>query len=522
MISESEKRQIRHTIMQAFDTFATQQYGILFEQIRKEKSRAATALAEAAVEDDFLDVRAADINSYTSILKGRAKSKPVMKHRRVLVESAIRSMAKGDFAPSEIGRVRDGDKGRAYTERQLQRLMHERYGAAFLKSAIDHKRGDKRVGHVSTVFSESRLPPSVTGDAAHSYLNAAGAVARSPFNIDKLRRIALHSTLRFAFPGFLDDMIQFRDECRAVFESIGERNDRTDYLWGELVDGAGLLDVFYSHTSSMLDLVWFRTRSEENQRLLLKPAPKVKYKKQDAQRARETLTGIYGQRRACGVLDRCGHAFLYFGRPRAAAWVFAEGARIAADGAEQGMMWQSVAVAYRVNQSYKLALGAMKKALPHIKAAGDAYRICNALQLTGEFQWRLGHKEAAWKSFDRAEKYGDTMKDKGWRVPFILGMSFGRLGEMRFRRQYMTKALAMVPEDDADAALFVNGMINDKRPLSPDWQLPPDMLQIIDATIQESDAILYGAGQDGVRPEKQGGKPGPAGADSAQYSADDA
>ena len=515
MISESEKQKIRHTIMQAFDTFATQQYGVLFEQIRKKKSRAATALAGAAVEDDFLDMRAADINSYIAILDGRAKSKPVMKHRQVLVESAIRSIVKGDFELSEIGRVRDGDKNKSYTERQRRRLVHERYGAVFLKSTIDHKRGDKRVGHVSTVFSESSLPPAASKDAAHSYLNAAGAAARSPFNIDKRRRIALHSILRLAFPRFLDDMLKFRDECRAVFESLGERNDRTDYLWGDLVEGAGLLDVFYSHTSSMLDLVWFRTRSEENQRLLLKPAPRVKYKKQDAQRAREALTGIYGQRRACDILNHCGHAFLYFGRPRAAAWTLAEGARIAAGGAERGMMWQNVAAAYRINQSYKLALGAMKKALPHIRAAGDAYRACNALQLTGEFQWRLGHKEAAWKSFNRAAEYGDTMKDKGWRVPFILGMSFARLGEMRLRRQYMTKALAMVPEDDADAALFVNGMINDKRPLSPDWQLPPDMLQIIDATIQESDAILYGAGQDGVRPEKQGGRPGPAGAGGA-------
>ena len=84
----------------------------------------------------------------------------------------------------------------------------------------------------------------------------------------------------------------------------------------------------------------------------------------------------------------------------------------------------------------------MKKALTCFEAAGDTYRVCNALQLIGESQWRLGFRDAAMKSFDEVERRGMEMEgEKRWLSQFILGMSFGRLGEMGLRRAHLAKAL---------------------------------------------------------------------------------
>lgn len=495
MIDESEKRRIMHAMMRAFNTFSHQYYQNIFAQILEKDGRADPAFIKAAVEDAFLTLRAADPYSYMAIHNGRVKNRPVMKHRKVLVESAIRSIAKGDFAPSEIGRVRDGYKSATYTARQRRRLVHERYGPTFLKSDMDHRRGDKRTAHMSTVFSKDNPQPSPSGDMARAYLNAAGMATRSPPNTHMRRRVFFHSVIRLAFPRFLDDMLKFRGECRAVLESLGERNDRTEYLWDALVDGADLLVVFYSHVSSILDWVWFKTKSEEEQLLLLRPAPKMKYKKQDAQTARKMLVDVYGRKRACNMLDYCGKAFLYFEMPRAAAWAFTECARIATGDAEQGVMWQNAAAAYRAGQNYKLALGAIKKALKRIRAAGDPYVICNALQLTGEFQWRLGFKKAARGSFEAVEKQGAELdKGKRWRVPFILAMSFRRLGRMSLYRRYITKALTMVPDDDPDRVLFVARFAKNEYHAYTDGELPVTLWEHVDDVMDENDAIMLGVG----------------------------
>ena len=474
MISEDEKGKIYRSLMWTFDTFSHQRYRDLFAGASGEGGAGA-----AAAENRFLVVRAYDISSYMRVLGRRARSRPAMKHRKVLANAAIRSMAKGCFEMSELGAGPDGDTRSGYTDRHYQRLIHERYGDAFLELEADREPDDGRVRRLSTVFAKSRLPRSSDADAARIYLDAAGAVTLQ--NGDVQRRLALISILRQAFPQFLSDMLDLREECRAVFENLGERNDRIDFLREQLVEGPGLLDIFYSQLSSILDAVWFRALPEDEQKPLLMPAAEAKYGQEDARKASAMLSGIYGRNMAHDLVNLCGNAFLYFGRPRDAVLVFAECANLAEGDMRRGSAWQNVAAAHRIGKNFKLALGAMKKALPHFKATGDAYRVCNALHLTGEFQWRLGFQKAAWKSFEEMENRGMGMNEnKRWNIPFILGITFGRLGDMRQRRRYLMKALGMIPEGETDAVLRVNALINDEHPRSPDDGLHPVLGEILD------------------------------------------
>ena len=515
MVSDYEKQQIIHSIMRSFDKFSQQHYKNLFERYPKKEG----SLGMAVIEDNFLKRRAIDINSYIHILNKRAESKPVIKHRKILIESAIRSIIQDSFELSEIGRGQD-DRGGSYTDRQVQRLIRERYRDVFFEKTYDNSN-DARTKHVSTVFSENNLPASHAGDMARAYLDAAAIVTRNPSGVNIRKRLYLNSILRLAFPQFLSDMLEFRNDCRAVFENFGKRNDRIDYLREQLVENAGLLVGFYSPISSMLDVTWFRTKTKGEQHTLLRPAQKVKYDKKDAQKAREILTDIYGEGLALYMLDRCGNAFLQYDRPHAATLVFTECANMANDSIYRGMEWQNVAVTYRVRKNFKLALGAMKKALLHFRTVGDAYRICNALQLMGEFQWHLGFKDASWRSFNEATRHSETIDEsKRWAIWANIGMSFGRLGEMPLRRKYLVKALEMIPEEQTDTILRISQLIHYEHPITPDTKLPPALSQEIDMFVGYVDAVVHK--KDGVPPATSNGfQPGTISGQNMQDSGGD-
>ena len=485
MISVDEEEQIRHSIMRAFDTFSHQHYRDLFAGTLGDRGTGA-----AVIEDRFLMVRACDISSYMHVLDRRIKSRPVMRHRKVLAKAAICSMARGSFEMSDISDGPDDD-ARGYTDRHRQRLIHERYGDAFLGSDAGPEPGDGRIKSLSTVFSESNLPQSHNADRARALLDAAGVTSYVMQRSDAQKRVGLNSTLRLAFPQFLSDMLGFREECRVIFESLGERNERIDFLRGQIVDGSGLLDMFYSQVSSILDVAWFRTLQENERKQLLMPASEVRYGPKDARSAGEILTGIYGSGLAFNILDICGNAFLQFDRPRAAVLVFMQCTSMAEGDMRQGRTWQNVAVTHRITQNFKLALGAMKNALPYFEATGDAYRVCNALQLMGEFQWRLGFQKAAWKSFRAMENRSMDMKEgERWKIQFNLGMTFGRLSDMLQRRRCLVRALKMIPDDETDMVLRVSSMINYEHPISPEDRLHPDLKRELDEATDKLHEVL--------------------------------
>ena len=495
MISEDEKQQIMDSIVRAFDKFAHRQYRNLFAGIPEKKG----GMRETIIEDRFLDMRSINIDSYMRVLDMRARSKSAMKRRAILARAVILSLAKGDFTLSELGRdtdrcCNDGDSRRSYTDRQQRRLVREIHRDMFFEPEPDpeQKRGDRREKRISSAFSYGGPSRDPAGDRARAFLDAAAKIVPTIAGVGKQRRLALNSILRMAFPKYLEDVMAFRDECRAVFESLGERNDRIDFLREQLVESPLLLDGVYSHLISILDLTWFRTRANAEKELLLKPAPQAKYGSDDARKACEMLVSIYEPDLARHLLDISGTAFLQYARPSAAAYVFMECADMAGNDRNQGAAWQNVAVCHRLKKNFKLALGAMKKALACFEATGDIYRVCNALQLIGESQWRLGFRDAAMKSFDEVERRGIEMEaEKRWLSQFILGMSFGRLGEMGLRRAHLAKALKMIPEEDTEAILRVNGLIDYEHPIWSDTVLPPSLRQELDDEVSYIWKTLY-------------------------------
>lgn len=492
MIGEDEKRRIIESMARAFNLQTAQRYADII---------AGTAQGDPAIEDRFLQARAVDIDSYMRVLERRGKSKPIAKHRPMLVRAAILSLADGVFTLPDLGhgnngRDPDGDHRNRYTDRQRQRLLRERYKDVFFEP--DPKAGGIKL--ISSAFSESGPPRSPAGEQARAYLDAVRRAAQALYGGNARRQVALRSILRSAFPQFLEEMAEFRGECRAVFESMGRRNDRIDFLREQLVDDPRLLDMFYSHTASILDLAWFRALPKNGRDLYLKPAPQTRYTGQDAKKARHILVDIHGRDRARYILDVAGVAFIQIGRPSAAVWVYGECLEVSKTSMERGLALQSTAAAHRLNQNFKLALTCMKNALANFEYARDIRRICNALQLVGESQWRLGFRGAAMKSFGEVERRGAKMPEgERWRAQYMLGMSFGRLGEMRRSRRCFTRALEMIPEEETEWIIRMSGFILSERPVWTDGMLPAPLGQELDACVRQSDEMVYG-GPGAVRP----------------------
>lgn len=130
---------------------------------------------------------------------------------------------------------------------------------------------------------------------------------------------------------------------------------------------------------------------------------------------------------------------------------------------EKGILWQNIAVAYRSNENFKLMLQAMKKSLSYYKKSQSVYHICMAQQLIGESQWRLGLKDSAMNSFQKAENSGKLLNpNEEYKIPCNIGTSFERLGEKSLRDKYWTKALTLIPQEETDMILRLNHMINSR------------------------------------------------------------
>lgn len=136
----------------------------------------------------------------------------------------------------------------------------------------------------SSVFSTNNIPNSDTADIATEYQSLDYEFATSNETI--MNRLSFNSVLRFAFPQFLEDLLKFQDECKTVFEHLGENNDMIDFLRQQLTEFTPVLQSFYSHLTSILALSWFHFSSKETQKVYFTSKFKIKYNKSDAEQAK--------------------------------------------------------------------------------------------------------------------------------------------------------------------------------------------------------------------------------------------
>ena len=473
MISGGKKREIEDSIRLAFDKYFYQHYQDVFSKLNFHQDVNVNRIDK---EDRFFQKRELDINSYIYMLRKRSKSKIIRKHRAIITRTAIISLAKGSFALSELDhekRSRDGNSPHPdddYTDRQKQRLLNERYRDVFFETGSSpQESSDGRAKSISSVFSENMPPSTPASNFTLEYLETAYDASFAMSD-----QLFLNSFVRFAFPEFLNDILSLRDECKAVFENLGEHNERIDFLREQLTEVTPLLITFYSNLSAILDLEWFRSRPKNTQKKFLESNAKIRYHFNDATIAREILCSNWSPTTIPHILSVCGIAFLHLRRFQSAIHLFKQCLNVAEEDLGRGQMWQNIAVVHRQTRNFKLALGAMRKALPFFKTTGDTFRICTAIQLIGESQWHLGFKDSAMKSFGEIEEYGREIKsDERWRIQYILAMSFGRLGEWTIRKKHLTKALALIPEWNTNAILRLNRLIDYELPIFADAALRP-------------------------------------------------
>lgn len=496
MISDEEKRRIEDSITLAFEKHA-------YRKLSRMLNANQGAYQAEAKEDLFLQRRALCPAMHMHILGKRSKNSTIAKHRKVIVRAALNSLIEDTFTLADLDRGKDpGDwdpqsPDPGYTGRHTQRLIRERYGDVFFEGDSGRRRGsDGRTKEISTVFSGNGMPHTEKGDTALAML---GAARKAELHSEQL---FLSSVLRFAFPQFLEDLLRFRDECRDVFENLGKRNDRINFLREQLTEVTPLLITLYSHLGAMLDVAWFRSIPADAQARLLKSGFKTRYDPSDARRAKEMLGRIYEPDKVVEIFTYCGTAFLRQKMTDLAIHMFEACLDVTGTDLGRGGVLQSMASAHRISQNYKLALHKMREALACFEKTGDVYRVCNAKQLIGESQWLLGHKDAATKSFEEVEMHGQKMEaGKRWLIHYILGMSFGRLGEWARRRRCLTKALVLMPDDyGVEGILRLNALIDDERPVYSDDILPPTIRQEIMNHMRQMPFLAPDASGKSVRP----------------------
>lgn len=480
MLADTQKNEMVKSIIQAFDKWSVRYWQELLEG--RQSSQGAKPPTDHSVEDAFLQRRALDISAFLHVMEQCSASKTITKHRKILISATIRSLTDGQFTISNLVHddgIHEVEGRRPYTSRQGQRLMHEEYSETFF-STDTNKLHDGRLRARSTVFAENNVFPPPSRPVV-DYLQAVYRASRSDAADT---RLFYNSAIRHAFPAFLEDVLRFRDECAAVFASLGKRNDRIDFLRSQLTELTNLLVIFYSHLTSILAVHWFRSKSNERQRQFLESDFELEYGQDDARKAKEIMVSNFKDgASAFTLLSMSGTAFTHYGKNGEAASVFRQCIDIAKDDMQKGTLWQNMATAYRADHAFEPMLESISKALTHFRNTGDTYRVCNALQLKGESLWMLGDEKSARSAFDEVERHGQNLKpEERYKVPLILGISFGRLGERSLYKKYLTSALTMVPEDKTDVILNINQGIENPRPTTDvDTALSPDLRRKFDA-----------------------------------------
>ena len=485
MIPEKTKQEFKDTVTNAFNKYLNQDGQTPFAG----KPESDIGRKELVVR--FLPRYTLDINLHMQVLISCANNRTVLKRRRVMTKAAILCLADGSFALPELWKGGDSGGGNGsghnYTDRHMRRLINEIYSGAFSEADSKSRAGDGRGRRVSGLFSVGLTPAAA--DQASAYLDSGRHAARSQSD-SMAMEILFTLNLRFMFPQFLEDIEEFMGECRTVFESLGRRNERIDFLRDHLTRITPMLLSVYSNLTAILGLEWFLSKSRDEQERFLKSDREVRNGRNELERAAQMLTRICGQDMSFRYLSLCSAPLIRDGRFPQALRVLALCLKMARKEIERGIMRLNVAQVHAISGDFKRALDETRGALPHLEASGDTYWVCSALQLIGVSQWRLGCRDLAMKAFGEAERRGRAAEPgERWMIPFTLGMSFWSLGEMSLRKKHLTEALSLIPEEETEGVIWLNQLIDCEHSVYSDIPSPPMRLWGIG---DEANAAIYG------------------------------
>lgn len=430
----------------------------------------------------FLEKRALIPGFNQLVLTEMKKNSFVKKQRKVLLRACIISIV-GDtgVTVSDIlahqsakkeGQENDDDSNPEYVRRHIQRLLHEKHRHTFYESETGNKKSaDGRFNYFSSVFSPTPLPAASETEMARAYSESERSIALSDPNKTALSWNMVN--LQFVMPEFMEDMIDFRNECDDAFvnlkiEGKGNRREKEKFVKFvriRLTSITGLLYTFYWFFTSILAVAYFEHLKEEGKRNLVDSKPKFQYPPDYPHRARNCLALLTGSDDdAISYFMPIGATSLQnFGHYEHAISVFEECLKSEIGDKQRGITHENIAVVHRTQGSYDKMLTSSMQALKYYEKSGDGYRVCVCMKNIAEAQYMLGLKDDALKGFQAAgEKSRDLPSRQQYGVYGNISKALRRCGDFKAELHYLKKCLEVASDDiPTEEILAINDRIDE-------------------------------------------------------------
>lgn len=403
-MADADVDRIWGAVYHAFDRWGQRSIEALFQELGKGGSAAREAYRRKWIEEAFLERRAKNPGLMRHVLGMTLKSKVLMKHKQVLLRSALVSIAAkesplvkelAERSRKASGRREPGHSEETYNPRSLHRFRKGGYPEVFFDEGPS--RRDGRSERISTIFGTSSLPTNEVSDDAAAYL----AVDRAKVWSDPRNRalVAHHVNIRDALPECLEAFRGFdKDFELAIGQLLGDAQmskATLALLHKEGEDYPELVHVLFNHIFSILAVKWFRGRSESEKKALLENDFPLSYTKQDALRAYELLAGDLGSTHALFALTNMTSPAMY------TLGYFIDGIRLweavlelrPNDPAAQAAAWDDIGIFWRQFDDPMKTIEAMNTAIPLYRQLGDKSHELIAERNIGEALLRSGRTE---------------------------------------------------------------------------------------------------------------------------------
>lgn len=341
-----------------------------------------------------------------------------------------------DRPNSSFNPVPEAKDPNTYDRRSIQDIIGKTHRADFFEAG--NSGDDSRVKLKKSVFSPVALPKNQETKEVKEYLEALRD--NRPTNYNAYMQM-LHSVLCISIsPSYLQDMLEFRNECIAAFIALGINNDVSKFLRSELEGFTDSLRHFYWNLSSIQAVAWLRSRGQSRKRQLIDEGYPFTYSKVKAEQVVRLMLELNDSKDHVRdiLLGTANDFSVKFGMFWEAILLYEQLLKFNVSKLESGLTWQEIGVCYRELKQYPQMVQSLKQALAHFKDARDLYYTCVCMKNLGEAEWMAGDKAAALSSYRDAELNAEklTMWER-MAIIFNLAISSLRTGDKENELRYL-------------------------------------------------------------------------------------
>lgn len=458
MIDDETKASIERTVITAFSRWSQRNNEYLLAEEAEGSPQQKLEVREKARQDFLCLSKRALIPGFDRYMVKQMRSNPILRRRRpILIKSCIISMIRDEGAKidesrklhqSDIG-DENGDSAQSarneVSRRHFQRYTHEEFKELFFPSTDDSPRKkteDKRFSPISSVFAPIELPQAPNSEKARMRDEWDHYV--STRDQDAVKRVTLNSFLRPVTPEYLEDLLDFRNECTQILAEIGEYTERAEYLASELKQFSLILNTFHAHFTSILGVYWYRSRHPPKKKELMKRGFPLQYSASDAQQAKQLLlTLIDSKEKVAEVMQMGAKSLFEYSLYDSFDYLTNQCLSLDIPQKTRGAIAESAAYLHRTKENYKQTHNYAKQAYEHAKAANDNYLSCITLRDIAEAEWQMNLKTTALEHFKTVEEKITTLQQPAEHFAIYLNLAcaFKRTGEPKTELYYLKKAL---------------------------------------------------------------------------------